>query len=188
MSQVWNKKLVEIYVDMTRDYQGPLLIDWMLDYVEPGSSVLELGIGPGIDLEKLQEFYRATGSDFSPNFLHRFRAFHPKAELLYLDAVTVETKVKFDCICSNKVLVHLSKAELMQSLQAQDQALLPNGTILHTFWEGQGEENAEGILFASYSEDELKEIFNEKFDLIKLERYQEELEGDSILVVAKKRG
>ena len=188
MSQIWNKKLVEIYLEMTKDYDGPLLIDWMLDHVEPGSNVLELGIGPGLDLEKLQEYYRVTGSDFSPQFLHRYRAFHPKAELIYLDAATVETKEKFDCICSNKVLVHLTKAELKQSLEAQDRALLPNGTVLHTFWEGQGEEKSEEILFASYSEEELKGIFEEKFDLIKIERYQEELEGDSILVVAKKRG
>ncbi len=188
MSKSWDKKLVEIYVEMTRDYQGPLLIDWMLKYVEPGSSVLELGMGPGKDLAELQKYYRATGSDSAPDFLHRFRAFHPHADLFYMDAVAMETDEKFDCICSNKVLMHLTREELQDSLQEQNRVLTPDGTLLHTFWTGSGEEEYEGILTVSYSNEELKAIFQSEFEIVNIEKYQEEAEGDSILVVAKKRG
>jgi cyclopropane fatty-acyl-phospholipid synthase-like methyltransferase len=188
MSQVWNKKLVEIYLDMVKDYEGPALIDWMPDHVAPGSILLELGIGPGVDMDKLSKYYRVTGSDYSPDFLHRYRAFHPKADLVYLDAVTMETEKKYDCICSNKVLVHLTKEELKESLKAQLKNLMPGGKVLHTFWSGQGQEESEGILFASYSQEDLKAIFEEHYDLEHIETYTEEEDGDSILVVAKKRG
>lgn len=188
MSKSWDKKLVEIYMEMTRGYQGPLLIDWMPKYVKPGSSVLELGMGPGKDLEELKKYYRATGSDSSPDFLHRFRAFHPHIEVIYMDAVTMETDEKFDCICSNKVLMHLTPEELKNSLREQNRVLMPDGRLLHTFWAGSGEEELEGILTVSYSPEELKAIFQSEFEIVHIEIYQEEAEGDSILVVAKKRG
>ena len=39
------------------------------------------------------------------------------AYLLLLDAITLKTKRKFDCIYSNKVLIHLTKQELTNSLK-----------------------------------------------------------------------
>jgi len=188
MSQAWKKELVKTYLQMTEGYEGPLLIDWMVDYVEPGSEVLELGMGPGTDMEELKKTYRVTGSDVSPDFLYRYRAFHPHAELVHLDAVTMETNKRFDCICSNKVLVHLTREELEKSLKEQARCLLPNGVLLHTFWRGSGQEVHEGILFTSYEMDDLRTIFESLYEIIKIEEYREEEDGDSILVVVKKRG
>lgn len=188
MSQAWNKELVKTYLQMTEGYDGPLLIDWMVDYVEPGSEVLELGIGPGTDMEELQKMYRVTGSDYSPDFLYRYRAFHPHAELLHLDAVTMNTNKRFHCICSNKVLVHLTRDELIRSLKAQERCLLQDGILLHTFWKGTGEETHEGVLFTSYDEENLRMLFEPIFEILAIQTYREESEGDSILVVVKKRG
>lgn len=188
MSQAWKKDLVKTYLQMTEGYDGPLLIDWMVDYVEPGSEVLELGMGPGTDMEELKKTYRVTGSDVSPDFLYRYRAFHPHAELIHLDAVTMETQKRFDCICSNKVLVHLTREELAKSLKEQARCLRPNGVLLHTFWRGSGQEVHEEILINSYEQEELHAIFEPLFDILKIQTYQEESEDDSILVVVKKRG
>ena len=188
MSRAWKKELVNTYLQMTEGYQGPLLIDWMVDYVEAGSEVLELGMGPGTDMKELEKMYRVTGSDYSPDFLHRYRAFHPHADLIHLDAVTMETKKQFDCICSNKVLVHLTREELEHSLKEQERCLRSKGVLLHTFWRGTGQEEHEGVLFTSYEEDDLRAIFRPLFDILEIQTYREESDDDSILVVVKKRG
>lgn len=188
MSQVWNKELVETYIEMTREYDGPLLIDWIFHYVDTDATVLELGMGPGKDLLELQKNYRATGSDSSPEFIERFRKKHPGSDLLALDAVTMDTDRLFDCICSNKVLQHLTMDELNESLANQAKALAPKGILLHTFWAGEGMEENEGILFVMHSLGKLKLIFEEHYEVLFIETYKEDADNDSIVVVAQKRG
>lgn len=187
MSEVWNAKLAKTYMKMTEGYQGPLLIDWITDVVPAGSQVLELGMGPGKDLLELQKTYCAIGSDSAPYFLERYQANHPEAELILLDAVTLETDRKFDCICSNKVLQHLTRAELAASLMEQERLLKPDGILLHTFWKGSGEESHEGILFTLYSEEDLNQVFMARYEIVKIEAYKEEKSDDSIVVVVRKR-
>ena len=41
-------------------------------YVSKGKSVLELGMGPGKDLNFLKKYYKATGSDSSQVFLDQY--------------------------------------------------------------------------------------------------------------------
>ena len=70
-------------------------------------------MGPGIDLKMLNKHFRATGSDNSQFFLDRFRNSDCKADLIYLDAVELDTEKSFDCIYSNKVLHHLTDGQLL---------------------------------------------------------------------------
>ena len=56
---------VKEYVEMAEGFDGRELIDVLREYLAEGASVLELGMGPGKDLEMLSEHYRATGSDSS---------------------------------------------------------------------------------------------------------------------------
>ena len=108
---------VEAYVQMAEGYDGRELVDVLKKHLPSGSSVLELGMGPGKDLALLAEAYDATGSDSSEVFLRRYRRDHPDADLLLLDAVTLATERRFDAIYSNKVLHHLSVDELRTSLR-----------------------------------------------------------------------
>jgi len=62
---------------------------------------LELGIGLGKDFNILKKSYAVTGSDNSQVFLDKYKQKHPDADLLFLDAVTIQTDRKFDCIYSN---------------------------------------------------------------------------------------
>ena len=84
-------------------------------------------MGPGVDLDILQQYYQVTGSDRSTIFLERYRQQHTAADLLQLDALTMDTDRRFDAIYSNKVLHHLSRTELQQSLLAQAAVLHPEG-------------------------------------------------------------
>ena len=107
------------------------------EYLPAGSTVLELGMGPGKDLALLREHFQATGSDSSPIFVERYRAAFPAADVLLLDVVTMETDRRFDAIYSNKVLYHLSRQRLAQSFQRQAAILNTSGILLHSFWVGE---------------------------------------------------
>ena len=144
------EKGVNDYIKMAEGYDGKELIKIFENYLLNGSSVLELGMGPGKDLDILGENYAVTGSDNSPIFLEKYKEKNPKADLLLLDAVTINTDRKFDGIFSNKVLHHLTTEDLKTSLKNQKNILNPQGVLFHTFWKGNKTEEMEGLLFVYY--------------------------------------
>lgn len=176
------------YVQMSDGYDGRKLIDGLRQYLPSEASVLELGMGPGTDLDLLRQFYKATGSDRSLLFLERYQERHPDADLLQLDAVSLETKRRFDGIYSNKVLYHLTPDELRQSLENQSKVLHPGGVALHSFWYGEGEERSHGLHFTYYTEASLRALFEGfRFEILELGRYTEMETDDSIYVIARRK-
>ena len=128
---------IKEYIEMAEGFDGAQLIDVLRGYLPPGSTVLELGMGPGVDLDILSGTWTATGSDYSQVFLDRYRKLHPDADLLLLDATTLKTGRRFDCIYSNKVLHHLTRDELRTSLQAQVGLLNDDGLAMHSLLVGR---------------------------------------------------
>ena len=178
---------VNAYLAMAEGYDGADLIAVLKRYLPAGSTVLELGMGPGKDLDLLRAAaYTVTGSDTSEVFLDRYRALHPDAELLLLDAKHLDTARTFDCIYSNKVLHHFTRAELEASLRRQHAVLNDAGLLMHSFWYGTGEETMHGLRFTYYTEATLREVLGEGFEVLALERYQEMEEGDSLYLLARK--
>lgn len=135
------KKNVEEYIRMAKGYDGRELLTVLRKYLDEGASVLELGMVPGKDLEILGKHYQVCGSDSSTIFVDRYRQANTNADLLVLDAVTIDTDRKFNCIYSYKVLIHLSRDELRQSFSRQAQVLTSGGILLHSFWYGEHEED-----------------------------------------------
>lgn len=172
------------YIKMAEAYDGKELIDVLKRHLKKGSSVLELGMGPGKDFDILNRSYKTTGSDSSQVFLDLYRKNNKSADLLLLDARTLETERSFDCMYSNKVLHHLKKRELQGSLQKQGEILHLEGLIFHSFWKGNKTEVHHGLRFVYYTEDELAEIVGECFELIEIKTYKEMTENDSIYVIA----
>ena len=64
-----DKKNVLDYIKMSEGYDGRDLVQVLRRYLPEGSSLLELGMGPGKDLDLLRPHYRVTGSDNSQVFL-----------------------------------------------------------------------------------------------------------------------
>ena len=60
---------VQEYIQMADGYDGKALIDRLWRFLPDGSTVLEIGMGPGKDLDILREKYVVTGSDSSDVFL-----------------------------------------------------------------------------------------------------------------------
>ena len=179
------EKGVEQYIKMAEGYDGAELIKTLKKYLPENSTVLELGIGPGKDMDILKKSYAVTGSDSSQIFLDKYKERHPDSDLLLLDAVTIQTDRKFDCIYSNKVLHHLTKEGLVKSLQRQKNLLNPNGILFHSFWKGSRTENIEGLLFTYYETSDLKKIMESDFEILSMETYTEMEKDDSICAILR---
>ncbi len=177
---------VEAYIEMAAGYDGRQLMPILREHLKPGSSVLELGMGPGVDLELLAEEYRVTGSDQSVLFLERYRRGHPQADLVVQDARLMDIERSFDCIYSNKVLQHLTRAELQESLHRQVDVLVAGGILFHTLWYGEGVEVHAGLRSVYYTEESFEALVGSEYELVEVGRYAEMDEGDSLYVVLKK--
>lgn len=186
MSYYDDPKHVEDYVAMSEGYDGRYLIDQLHRHLPAGKTVLELGMGPGRDLELLAEQYDVIGSDASNAFLQRFRQGHPDATLLQLDAVALKTDLTVDAIYSNKVLHLLTPDELQQSLHRQAGLLTEHGLVLHSFWRGDGEETFHGVYSAYYQLHTLIGMLEAVFDVVDSGTYEEMEPYDSVWVLARK--
>ena len=180
------EKNVMEYIKMAEGYDGRELIEILKKHLPTGSTVLELGMGPGVDLDILKSDYTVTGSDYSKVFLDLYKKKHPNADLILLDAITMNTHRKFDCIYSNKVLVHLTRQDLKKSLERQLEVLNSGGIVYHSFWKGDRTEDMHGVHFEYYTESYLTELFNNNYELLDVQVYEEMDEDDSIYVIAKK--
>lgn len=177
---------VQQYIALADGYDGRSLVAKLAEYLPAGSTVLELGMGPGKDLALLGEHFQVAGSDASAVFVGRYRVAFPAADVLLLDAVTLETDRRFDAIYSNKVLYHLSRQQLAQSFQRQAAVLNPGGILLHSFWFGEGEEDFSGLRSVYYTEELLREVIGDEFEVIEFGRYAEMEPDDSLYTVLKK--
>ena len=178
---------VDNYTKFTPAHDGAQLVDALREHVKTHASVLELGIGPGKDLKRLKEHFQVTGSDYSRLFLERYGKADPSADLLHLDARTLETERTFDAIFSNKALIHLSPEELQQSFDRQHDVLNDNGVILHSFWYGEDENIFNGLKLVYHNEKDLTAMLKDKFTIIALHKHAKQAENDSIFVVARKK-
>ena len=188
MSYYDDAQNVASYIEMADGYDGAALVEVLTKYLPAGSTVLELGMGPGKDLALLAERYAVTGSDASTQFLDLHRADHPDADLLQLDAATLTTERTFDGIYSNKVLYHLTVDELRQSFERQAAVLNPHGIALHSFWRGEGEENLHGLHFVYYDIERLTALVPRTFQILEVSLYREMEEDDSICLVLQRLG
>lgn len=186
MSYYDDPKHVEEYIAMSEGYDGRNLIEHLHQHLPTGRKVLELGMGPGRDLDLLAEQYDVIGSDASDAFLQHYRQRYPDASLIQLDAVTLEADFTVDAIYSNKVLHCLTPEQLTQSLQRQAELLTDNGLVMHSFWRGDSEETFHGVYSAYYQLHTLTEVFGAHFDVIDSGTYKEMETDDSVWVLARK--
>ena len=171
---------------MAEGYNGLTLIEHLKKHLKDGCSILELGTGPGNDIELLSRYYKVTGSDYSDLFLERLNKRHPEIPFLNLDAISLNTTLSFDGIYSNKVLQHLTDEELKSSIENQYRLVNNDGIICHSFWNGEGCETIGGIIHNYHTSEALMELFSRKFKILSIEVYKEMEADDSIFLIAQK--
>jgi cyclopropane fatty-acyl-phospholipid synthase-like methyltransferase len=178
---------VDEYIKLAEGYDGSELIKDLRNFLKDGSTVIELGMGPGIDLDILKKYYKVTGTDTSKVFINRYKKMHPDADVFLLDATKLDINKKFDCIYSNKVLQHLTKNACLKSFKKQKNLLNPKGIILHSFWYGDKTEDYDGLLFVRYKINELKNMVRDDYDILKIQRYKEFKNNDSFYVILQRK-
>ncbi len=144
-------------------------------------------MGPGVDFEFLSETFQTTGSDYSKVFVDRYLQAHPDADVLVVNAIKMDIKRTFDGIYSNKVLQHLTRAEVETSFAGQLALLPPGGIMFHSLWYGDHKEEHSGLLFIYYNEDTFAEVLGDEIEVLAAERYTEMETDDSIYFVLRKK-
>jgi SAM-dependent methyltransferase len=173
------------YIRLAKDVSGAELIEKIKEVLPAGSSVLEVGSGPGTDWKILTATYEVVGSDNSKEFIQHLQATHPTGKFAELDATTLEIGQQFDGLYSNKVLHHLTDEELAKSIKRQSEILNPEGIICHSFWSGEGSEFFKDMFVNYHNEDDLKSIFSKQFNVLSINSYAEFEEGDSLLLIGR---
>ena len=82
---------------------------------------------------------------------------------------------------------HLTNEQLQNSMKRQYEILTDGGIICNSFWKGEGSEEFKGMFVNYHTEDELRKVFHVSFEILLLENYAEFEEGDSILLIARKK-
>lgn len=180
------KDSVSEYINAAKGYNGNALIQIMKEYLPTGSRVLELGSGPGEDWLLLSKDYEVLGSDFSDEFIRRLNMRFEGGKFLKLDARTIQTNLYFNGIYSNKVLHHLRDKELHQSIKRQHEILEQEGIICHSFWRGEGGEIFKGMFVNYHEKHDIRTLFEEHFEILYLEYYNEFEADDSILLIGRR--
>ncbi len=181
------KESVKKYIELAKDVSGAKLIEELKKYLPAKSELLEIGSGPGTDWKILNTTYHVTGSDNSKEFLNHLNKTIPNEKFLELDASTLKVDNSFDGIYSNKVLHHLKDGELANSVKRQYEILKPEGIICHSFWKGEGSEYFKGMFVNYHKKDDLKRMFKGYFEILLIITYQEFEEGDSLLLIGKRK-
>lgn len=181
------KESVDEYIRLAKGVDGSELIKKLNRELPSDSILLEIGSGPGTDWRILNKLYDVVGSDNSTEFLNHLISENPTGEFLELDAITLLTDKKFDGIYSNKVLHHLTDNELAGSIKRQTEILKPNGVICHSFWKGEGSEIFKGLFVNYHDEETLNQLYKRDFEILSIENYKEFEDGDSLLVVGRKK-
>ena len=182
-----NENNIREYIKMAEGYDGRELIKILKKYLLKGTSVLELGMGSGKDLDILSKDYIATGTDISKIFINLYKKNHKNSDVFVLDAITLQIDRKFDCIYSNKTLQHLTRSEFKQSIQRQKVLLNPNGILFHSLWRGDKEEKYGDLLFVYYTKEKLIELVRNDYKVIELGLYTEMENDDSIYFIVMKK-
>ncbi len=116
----------------TKDHDVSQNIDALLRHLEdePGLAILDLGCGPGRDLQALKKLgHRPVGLDASARFVAMARAYSG-CEVLQQDMLTLDLpEARFDGIFANAVLFHVPSQELSRVLGDLRRSLKPGGVL-----------------------------------------------------------
>lgn len=181
------KESVKEYVRLSEGVSGQRLINKFRRFLTANDLILEIGSGPGTDWKILDEGLEVIGSDNSDEFIQHLNNKYPKGTFLKLEAAELKTERKFQGIYSNKVLHHLTNEELIHSIKRQVDILNPEGIICHSFWKGEGSEVFKGLFVNYHAKEDLKEFFQDYFEILSIEAYREFEENDSLLLIGRKK-
>ncbi len=177
---------VEKYRLSMHAYDNRFIINTVTKIAKPGGTLLELGMGTGLDLIALSNYYEVLGSDASNLFIDAFKK-QSSIPVINLNAIYFNLAKTFDVIYSNKLLSYLNDKEVKQSLVAQAKHLNANGKLIATLWLGEDQsETYDELTCYYYSLKALKKLLPKDLLLEEVITYSELDKNDSIIIVCVK--
>ncbi|MBN1303882.1 MAG: class I SAM-dependent methyltransferase [Anaerolineales bacterium] len=171
-------------------------IDELSEWLEAGSTVLDLGCGCGIPAaQMLVQRFKVTGADISPVQIERAKKLVPRAAFVCGDMCDLEFAPNaFDAITCLYVIIHVPLAEQPELLAKLWQWLKPGGLLMlvvgHGEWTGQEADwlgVAGGTMYWSHADRAtyLDWLRKTGFDIL-WDRFIPEGDGGHTLIFAKK--
>ena len=115
------------------------LIERVVALVPPGARCLEIGSGPGLEAEFLEERgVRVTRTDATAAFVEMMR--EDGHDAFRLDIRTDELGGAWQLVWANAVFLHLTRPEFAAALRKVHAALAAGGRFAFTVKEGDGDE------------------------------------------------
>jgi 2-polyprenyl-3-methyl-5-hydroxy-6-metoxy-1,4-benzoquinol methylase len=115
------------------------LVGLVAEHAAPGSDVLEIGSGPGVDADRLEALgFAVRRTDAARAFVDLQRA--DGHDIDVLDVRTDDLGGPYDVVLAHAVLLHIDRAELPAVLARLRTAVRPGGLLALTLKEGDGEE------------------------------------------------
>lgn len=128
----------EEYIARTGTTPSPLVAA-LSATLPPGSTVLELGSGPGTDAEALERAgFKVDRTDAATAFVDRLLAAGHRARRL--DALKDDFGGPYTAVFAAAVFLHFTPPELTQVLRRAWRSVEPNGLLAMTVKEGDGDE------------------------------------------------
>jgi SAM-dependent methyltransferase len=121
-----------------RRYRVPPLLAALLRSLPPGSRVLDLGCGPGLDLRHVaSRDFRGVGLDRSLRFLSHAKKKNPDLLLVAGDIRRPPfAGDRFEAVWAAASLIHLSKSDVRKALRELRDLIRPGGRLAATLVHG----------------------------------------------------
>ncbi len=125
-------------------------LDKFIELIDSGSKkkVLDVGSGAGYDSKYLSENGCETiGIDMSESFIEIAKEVAPKARILKMDMRSIDfPDASFDGIYAAASLIHIVREEAPKVIESFNRILKPDGIVLITVKQGEGEKYVRTIV------------------------------------------
>ena len=154
--------------DASRRAEPGIEMRALLDRLQDGDAVLDVGCGAGVPIAKsLAARYRVTGVDISPEMIRRAQQNVPTGDFMCVDVMSATfPPSSFDAVVAFYSVFHLPREEQPELFRRIHQWLKPGGyllcTLSHYNEEGYTEDDffGETMYWSNYSLREYGEILN----------------------------
>ncbi len=186
------------------DAGGSVVRRWFLsetlDRIPPGSDVLELGCGPGVDAVALANGRRYTGVDISPVMLSIAEEHVPSGTFRCHDLTSLQLPAgSFHGVVALYVFGHLSAAEHRPTFARVYRWLRPGGVFCSSFPTGSGDDSIQEdwlgvpMFFGGIGRDATEASLRQIGFRLEISDVKEEVEGDGttadfLWAIARKPG
>lgn len=155
--EYYNKYAAKIFEDTVERDMQELMKDF-LEYLEEGSTVLDMGCGSGRDsLYFYEQGYDVTALDASEEMC-KLAEIHTGLDVLLMRYEDMEFAAVFDGIWASEALIHMPKTELPEILTRMMAALRDHGILYMSFREGEFEGFQGERYFCDFTENSLRRL------------------------------